>query len=84
MVKFSDAVERRIVIEYGRKYAVVSIADRDGKIIDQEAFTQPYVLDRKESQDEAKDAYDVIYDWMNDTINYPTAGLGGEDATPEV
>lgn len=84
MVMFSDAVERRIVIEYGRKYAVVSIADRDGKVIDQEAFTQPYVLERKESHEEAKDAYDAIYDWLNETINYPTAGLGEADDRPEV
>lgn len=84
MVRPADAVERRIVIEYGRQYCYCYITDGDGKVIDDESFKQPYRLERKESHEEAKDCYDAIYDWLNDSINYPTAGLGDEDDKPEV
>ena len=72
------------MVEYGRQYAYLYVTDGDGKVIDDEAFKQPYRMERKEAHEEAKDCYDVLYDWMNDTINYQTAGLGGESDTPEV
>lgn len=84
MVRPADAVERRIVVEYGRQYAYVYVTDGDGKVLDDESFKQPYRLERKESHEEAKECYAVLYDWLNDTINYPTAGLGEADDTPEV
>ena len=84
MVRPADSVERRIVVEYGRQYAYLYLTDGNGRVIDDESFKQPYRLERKESHEEAKDAYDVIFDWMNDTINYPTAGLGEADDRPDV
>lgn len=83
-MRAADAVERRIVVEYGRQYAYVYVTDGDGKVLDDESFKQPYRLERKESHEEAKECYAVLYDWLNDTINYPTAGLGEADDTPEV
>lgn len=82
--KLPDYVERRIVLEYGLQYAYLYITDGNGKLLDEESFKQPYRMDRRECHDEAKDAHAVLYDWCNDTINYPTAGLGADDATPEV
>ena len=84
MVRPADSVERRIVGEYGLQYAYLYVTDGYSKVLDDESFKQPYRLERKESHEEAKDAYDVLYDLLNDTINYPTAGLGGESDTPEV
>jgi hypothetical protein len=84
MVRPADSVERRIVVEYGRQYAYLYVTDGDSKVLDDESFKQPYRLERKESHEEARDCYDVLYDLLNDTINYPTAGLGGESDTPEV
>lgn len=83
MKPLPDYVERRIVVEYGRQYAYVYITDGNGKLIDEESFKQPFLMDRKEVHEEAKDAYDAIYDWLNDTINFPTAGSEGADGTPE-
>ena len=84
MVRPADSVERRIVVEYGRQYAYVYFTDGNGRVLDDESFKQPYRMERKEAHEEAKDCYDVLYDWMNDTINYPTAGLGEADDRPEV
>jgi hypothetical protein len=78
-----DYVERRIVLEYGLQYAYLYITDGAGKLLDEESFRQPYRMDRKECHEESRDAHAIIYDWLNDTINYPTAGLGGERDTPE-
>lgn len=84
MVKpLPDYVERRIVVEYGRQYAYVYITDGNGKLIDEESFKQPFLLDRKEVNEEAKAFYDFAYDHLNDTINFPTAGADGGDGKPE-
>jgi hypothetical protein len=67
-------VYRRVVVEYGLQYVYVYLADNVGKVLSDEVFRQPYRLERTESADEAKDCFDVIYDMLNDTINFPTAG----------
>jgi plasmid replication initiation protein len=64
-----EDVIRRIVVEYGQLYAYVYMTDGNGKLIDEEAFKQPFRLDRKDVFEEAKDAYDNMYDWLNDVIN---------------
>ena len=85
MVKsLPDYVERRIVVEFGLQYAYLYITDGNGKLSDEESFKQPYRLERKECQEEARDVYDLLYDSLNETINFPTAGSGGGDGKPEV
>lgn len=64
-----EDVIRRIVVEYGQIYAYCYITDGNGRLLDEEVFKQPFRLDRKEVFDEAKDAYDQVYDWLNETIN---------------
>lgn len=64
-----EDVIRRIVIEYGQQYAYIYITDGNGKLIDEEVFKQPWRLDRKDAFEEAKDAYDAAFDWLNETIN---------------
>jgi hypothetical protein len=80
-----DYVERRIVLEYGRQYAYLYMTTGDGKLIAgrEESFKQPFRLELKEARDEAGDAWDVLYDFLNDTINFPTASSGDEGGTPE-
>jgi hypothetical protein len=78
-----DYVERRIVVEFGLQYVYLYMTDGAGKLLDEESFKQPYRLDRKECHEEAGDAHAVLYDWLNDAINYPTAGLGGDRDKPE-
>ncbi len=85
MKSLPDYVERRIVLEYGRQYAYVYMTTGDGKLIAgrEESFKQPFRLELKEARDEAGDAWDVLYDFLNDTINFPTASSGDEGGRPE-
>ena len=63
-----DAVIRRVVVEYGHVYAYCYIADANGKILDDEAFKQPFKLDRKDVNEEARSCYDELYQWLQDTV----------------
>ena len=83
--KLPDYVERRIVVEFGRRYAYVYMTDGGGKLIAEreESFRQPYVMERKEAHEDADDLWQMIYDWLNDTINFPTAGDDEAGGTPE-
>jgi hypothetical protein len=80
-----DYVERRIVLEYGRQYAYVYMTTGDGKMIPgrEESFRQPFRLELKEAREEAQMAWDVLYDFLNDTINFPTASSDDAGGTPE-
>jgi len=71
-----DEVVRRIVAEYGQRYVYLYVTDGNGKVLEDDRFTQPYRLDRKDAIDEAKEFFDRAYDWANDTINYPSASDG--------
>lgn len=70
----ADDVYRRVVVEYGLQYVYLYLADQNGKVVAEESFKQPYRQERTETAEEAKDCFDVIYDMLNDTINFPTAG----------
>jgi hypothetical protein len=78
-----DYVERRIVVEFGLQYAYLYVTDGAGKLRDEESFKQPYRLERKECHDEANDVYSMIYDSLNELINFPTASSGDESGKPE-
>lgn len=83
MKSLPDYVERRIVLEYGLQYAYVYITDGAGKLLDQESFKQPYRMERRECNAEAREAYDLLYDHLNDTINFPTERDDEPGGTPE-
>ena len=78
----TEDVVRRIVVEYGQVYAYCYMTDGNGRLLEEDVFKQPFRLDRKEVFDEAKDAYDQVYDWLNDTINCqgPPLQEDGNDA----
>jgi hypothetical protein len=78
-----DYVERRIVVEFGLQYVYLYITDGAGKLSDEESFKQPYRLERKECHEEATEIYGMIYDSINEAVNFPTAGNGGGDGKPE-
>jgi len=77
-----DYVERRIIVEYGRRYVYLTLADADGKILAgrEEVFTQPFLLDRKDSWEEADDCWQSVYQWLNDVIVFPLPDKGDKDA----
>jgi len=74
-----EDVLRRIVIEYGQLYAYIYLTDGHGKLLDEEVFKQPFRLDRKDAFEEAKDAYDAAYDWINEIVNVTPLQEGDDD-----
>ena len=68
MASEKDEVHRRIVCEYGRWYVYLYITDSNGKMIEEESFKQPFRLEFKESAEEAKDAFQYLYQYLQDTV----------------
>lgn len=77
-----DYVERRIVVEFGRRYAYVYMTTSDGKLLKdrEESFKQPFLLDRRDACEEAEECWQTIYDQLNDTINFPLPEAGPDEA----
>jgi hypothetical protein len=78
-----DNIVRRIVVEYGRVYVYAYVTDGSGRILDEDVFKQPYRLDKADAVEEAKDLYDVLYDTLNEGINFPSASAGDEGEQSE-
>lgn len=83
MSREDDRIQRRIVVEYGLRYVYLYVADGNSRVLDEDAFTQPYRLERKECAEEADETYGLLFDHLNDTINWPTAGNDGAGGKPE-
>ena len=82
MAKEKDEVYRRIVVEYGRWYAYVYVTDSNGKLLEEESFKQPFRLDWKDSAEEARDCWQFLYQYLQDTVLwYSTAR--DDDETPD-
>lgn len=80
MAQSEDTVLRRIVCEYGRLYAYLYITDDRGKVLDDEAFKQPFRLDLKDVRDESGEAYQVMYQHLQDTILYFTTARDDDES----
>lgn len=80
-----DYVERRIIVEYGRRYVYLTLADANGRILPgrEEVFTQPFVLERKEAHEEAEDCWQAVYQWVNDTVVFGLPDKGDDKADSE-
>ena len=63
-----EPVIRRIVVEYGRRNVYAYFTDGAGKILDEEAWQQPFMLDAKEAHGEAKDVWNFIYQELQDLV----------------
>jgi len=72
-MQHQDFVERRITVEYGRRYVYITMTDASGKLIPgyEETFTQPFLLDRKDAHSEASDCWQNIYQFVSDTCVFP-------------
>ena len=75
-----DGIERRIVVEYGRRYVYLTLQDVDGKIVNgrEEVFTQPFALTKKEACQEADDCWQDVYQWLLDVIVGPLPDSQGD------
>lgn len=82
MAKERDEVYRRIVVEYGRWYAYIYITDSNGKLLDEESFKQPFRLDWKDSAEEAKECWQFLYQYLQDTVLWCSTARD-DDETPD-
>jgi hypothetical protein len=79
-----DYVQRRVIVEYGRRYVYATLTDSNGKILQEELFKQPFLIDPRDAADEAKDCFDAAYQHISDTVVFPnSASSGEEDDKPE-
>lgn len=84
MVKsIPDYVQRRVIVEFGRRYIYATLTDSNGKVHQEELWTQPYVLDVAEATEEAAEAWQAMYQHIQDTVVFPSAREPGEGGTPE-
>ena len=81
-MQHQDHIERRIVVEYGRRYVYLTMTDAAGRLIPgfEEVFSQPFLLDRKDAHDEASDCWNDVYQFVSDTCVWPLPE-GSDDST---
>lgn len=77
-----DYIDRRITIEFGRRYVYARMETEDGKIVGEaeEIWRQPYTLSLAEVREDAKATWDYLWDWVNDTVVFPLPDMGDEPA----
>jgi cell fate (sporulation/competence/biofilm development) regulator YmcA (YheA/YmcA/DUF963 family) len=68
MAAKKDSVHRRITVEYGQHYAYITIQDRNGRIIEEEVFRQPFRLEFRDVAEEATDCFQYVYQYLQDTV----------------
>jgi len=80
----ADVILRRVIIDYGRWYAYLHLEDANGKVLLEEVFKQPFQLAQREVAEEAKDAWDASYQYLQDTVLwYSTAREEDDEAESE-
>lgn len=77
-----DYVQRRIVVEFGRRYVYAYMTSGDGKLVkdNEESWKQPYELSISEAREEAKDLYDLIWQHCTDTVVSALQDSEGDEA----
>lgn len=82
MVTQPDYVQRRIVVEFGRRYVYAYMTTGDGKMVadNEESWKQPYELPLTEVREEAQELYDIIWQHLTDTITSTLQDSGDEQA----
>lgn len=76
-----DPVVGKVVIDFSRKYVSIYLCEGDGTIKDFDHFRYPFRLEYKEARQETKDAFDFVYQWANESINFDEDELQ-EDGEP--
>ena len=79
MAAEKDTVQRRVVVEYGRHYAYVYMSDGRGKVLDDESLKQPFALAQREIAEEARDAFDYVYQHLQDTVLWPSTARDDDE-----
>ena len=85
-----DYIERRITVEYGRRYVYLTMHDAGAKLLPhrEEVFQQPFTLTKSESAEEAEDCWQACYQHISDAVVFPLQGDGsggaesGDDPQP--
>lgn len=83
MADTPEPVLRRITVEYGRQYAYLMFTDGNGRVLDEEVWKQPFRLDQRDAVDEAKEAYDLMYSHLQDTVLWTASSDDEGDSVEE-
>jgi hypothetical protein len=70
MGEHQDPVVGKVVIDFSRKYVSIYLCEGDGTIKDFDHFRYPFRLEYKDARQETKDAFDFVYQWANESINF--------------
>jgi len=65
----NDEEQKKVVISFSSEYVTVSLQTADSTELDQEKFRYPASLDEEYVEEEAKDCFNVLYDYCNSIIN---------------
>lgn len=59
----------QLVVQFTRRYMVLRRCDPQGNILDEDFFRYPFDLSRQETRQEVAEAYGILFDYANDSIN---------------
>lgn len=74
----SDVISK-VVVDISQKYFSIYLCDAKGVVQDSDHFRWPYRLEIKDARQEAKDAFSLLYDWANETMNADELQEGDRD-----
>lgn len=76
-----DPIVGKVVVDFSRKYISVYLCEGDGRIRDFDHFRFPIRLETREARQEAKDAFDFLYQWANESLNDDELQEDGQSGT---
>ncbi len=72
----SDPVLGKVIVEFSQKYISVYLCEGDGTIKDADHFKWPVRLEVKDTRQEVRDCYHLLYDFSNNSVNPESASDG--------
>jgi hypothetical protein len=72
----SDPVLGKVIVEFSQKYISVYLCEGDGTIKDADHFKWPVRLEVKDTRQEVRDCYHLLYDFSNKSVNPESASDG--------
>jgi hypothetical protein len=74
-----DAPYGKVLIDIGRRHIAVYRCDGNGYVLDQEMFSLPWMIDRRDAEDCVRHVFNIAYHWA-DSQAYPQSARGGGES----